>query len=1052
MSDLKVVSAGAGSGKTWNLCETIAEKVATGLDPARLLATTFTRKAAAEMKGRIQAKLLAEPRLGAAARVERSERLELAAMGTVHSVGHQLITRYAIALGLSPNLQVLEEDASARCLSEVLAGTDPKPWNRLASLGRAFELEDPQALALSLLEAKRGNRIADSDFQQQMRGSAARLCELLAPGGCAASSTSFEELGELAEKTREDLENFTDTTKDTTDAKRKLRQIAGTARRGIWKAFVEGSRIAAGKTSGANDCLADLRAAGATVRRNPMLHEQIRQFMGLLTEQALSLAAAYDSYKTGRGQVDFTDLEVLFLSLLENPNHTNSLKRDFDLILVDEFQDTNPLQLAIFQRLRALAPESHWVGDPKQSIYGFRGTDPELVGAVWESVSGSSRDRLPKNWRSQAGLVRLVGKLFQPIFGDDAVQEPEHAPALGGIERWVLQTKSQELDARCTACGVAQLRDEGFALRDIAVLARRNKDLVALGSALDSLGVPSLLELPGLLATREGALLLAALRLVADQYDSLAAATIVHLLSDPAGETPPWLKERIRALREWRDGPEAAEGEEQAASTWKTPWAGHPLIDRLAGLDARCLPPSAVVRQVIEVVALAGLSRKWGRSARRAAHLDALVQSASDYEEQATETGMAATLSGLIAHLEKLAADEGDKRLPPYGLDAVTLLTYHKAKGLEWPVVVLTSLDYGRDPGLWSPAVSGGDAGGGDPLKGRTLRYWLWPFGYYGMYRQLTPGSGLAEAALESPEGQQASEAEEQEALRLLYVGFTRAKDKLVLAHRPKKYGWLEKLPDLDEVLDPTADPGEHELADLGTTYIVRHLDENVAEGLAAPRPDEEKWLKALTRDDRSAQPTAERFSSPSSVEEADSAVETTLEELPGKSLFPSGLKEDDYARLGNGVHAYLGALPSTVSLDESGKASVASRCLKGFHAEGFVEPEALVSAGQRFCEWVEDNCGGATWHTEVPVTAPRQAGGQWNGFVDLVLILPSGEAVVIDHKSAAVRKSQCAKKACEYAGQLCAYREALEAQGLTTTETWIHFPLSGVMAKVKTN
>ena len=87
MGDLRVVRAGAGSGKTHDLCEHIAGCVAAGLDPSKILATTFTRKAAAELKGRIQARLLAHRDVPPAVRLVKAERLELGVIGTVHSVG-----------------------------------------------------------------------------------------------------------------------------------------------------------------------------------------------------------------------------------------------------------------------------------------------------------------------------------------------------------------------------------------------------------------------------------------------------------------------------------------------------------------------------------------------------------------------------------------------------------------------------------------------------------------------------------------------------------------------------------------------------------------------------------------------------------------------------------------------------------------------------------------------------------------------------------------------------------------------------------------------------
>ena len=99
-----------------------------------------------------------------------------------------------------------------------------------------------------------------------------------------------------------------------------------------------------------------------------------------------------------------------------------------------------------------------------------------------------------------------------------------------------------------------------------------------------------------------------------------------------------------------------------------------------------------VAQLVIDALDIGTCLREWGDMARRASHRDAIVQLAQDYEEEAFEAGTAATLSGLMTYLDGLADSKQDTRLCPYGLDAVTLLTYHKAKALEWPVVVLAEL------------------------------------------------------------------------------------------------------------------------------------------------------------------------------------------------------------------------------------------------------------------------------------------------------------------------------------------------------------------------
>ena len=114
----------------------------------------------------------------------------------------------------------------------------------------------------------------------------------------------------------------------------------------------------------------------------------------------------------------------------------------------------------------------------------------------------------------------------------------------------------------------------------------------------------------------------------------------------------------------------------------------------------------------------------------------------------------------------------------------------------------------------------------------------------------------------------------------------------------------------------------------------------------------------------------------------------------------------------------------------------------------GILAPSVLVSSGEQFRQWVEKNYPGAQWHVEIAASGPRAAVGDWIGTIDLVLQLPSGEVVVIDHKSAPIRRQHCAAKAAQFADQLAAYHEVLTATGQTVESEWIHFPLAGVVAK----
>jgi superfamily I DNA/RNA helicase len=126
------------------------------------------------------------------------------------------------------------------------------------------------------------------------------------------------------------------------------------------------------------------------------------------------------------------------------------------------------------------------------------------------------------------------------LFGDDAIQTPQKPSLDRGIERWLFDSKNKSSDQMALACGVAKLNSEGSRFGDIAILERSNSAMQPIAAAFDELGIPYLLASAGLFSTREGAMVLAGLRLVADRNDSLAAATIIHLLSDATQDTPEW--------------------------------------------------------------------------------------------------------------------------------------------------------------------------------------------------------------------------------------------------------------------------------------------------------------------------------------------------------------------------------------------------------------------------------------------------------------------------------------------------------------------------------
>jgi ATP-dependent exoDNAse (exonuclease V) beta subunit len=230
--------------------------------------------------------------------------------------------------------------------------------------------------------------------------------------------------------------------------------------------------------------------------RHPWLHRDIRQFSENIFRLAAASLEQYQTLKRKHGLIDFVDQEQLMLNALNQSEIFQTLTEELDLLLVDEFQDTSPIQLALFLRLAEAAKEAVFVGDVKQAIYGFRGSDPELMQAVLREVRtrGGITDILEKSWRSRPALIAYTNSLFVPVFADtipeDQVfltpqrKEKTREPS---VEHWILKGKNKDLIAASLAIGINEFVRSGYKVvdtstqklrsvrfEDIAVLARTN--------------------------------------------------------------------------------------------------------------------------------------------------------------------------------------------------------------------------------------------------------------------------------------------------------------------------------------------------------------------------------------------------------------------------------------------------------------------------------------------------------------------------------------------------------------------------------------------------
>ncbi len=995
--------AGAGSGKTYTITGELVQRLADNrARPDAILATTFTRKAAAELQDRIQQRLLhpepGDPALTPAKRLQLAANVRIALIGTVHSVGHRLLSRYAVHLGISPQLEPLEEKAQERHLRRILAEMPSEGLRELDRLARRLGEIEPQMLLLEILDEKRSNALGDDEFRASMVAGTERLIQIMSAGN-SVDLPDFPDFYVQCRDMAQRVRGNGDATKKTADALEELEDFARTAHP-QWQAWGKVAKLAWSKKSENDTAVLTGLARRANVHR--LLHADLRSFTLCLVERVLELQGRYRVYKTSRGLVDFTDLEERLLELLRTPAVRSDL--DLDLVVVDEFQDTNPIQLAIFQELAAIAKESLWVGDAKQAIFGFRGTDARLMQDVLGTIPENRRRTLNKNYRSQEGLVECVNRIFEPIFGHSTRLAAHHkGPAR--IERWQLEGKNRPT-RRAAFLAQMQTLIQTMPPSDIAILVRKNDDARDVAKDLQRLNIPCLVQTSGLFNTRECIMVLAGLRLVADTDDALAAATLRHL--DDANDTPAWFHEAL-----------ANPGGQIQGAT----------VAAVREIDAKTTPPNGVVGAVIQALHLADLIAAWGDPMRRAANLDELLLMARKYEDESEQQGKAATLTGLIYWFENLAAKKQDLLPVPASVPAIRILTLWAAKGLEWPCVILLQDGQAPDPHPFTIHVDGGNAAQGKPLEGRQIRYWPYPFGRTYMGGLNADGSGVQDAARQSPEGQTIQRDHDEETQRLLYVGFTRAKTTLILAEGGSNA--LDLLPAVNTVL-PNIGPSSL----LNTTYTAITCNQTPTE--SEPSSTATQWFEAS----RGHTSFPDRFASPSKVP-TSGEISTRAEALPGDHPFPR-VKTDDWQSLGQAVHAYLASLPALRGLPQATKESHAAAILARWGRQGELEPHMLVRAGDRLEAWVETNLPGARWSAEVPVAGPRDEGGMWAGTIDLVLDSAQG-TLVVDHKSADFVEAGWGEKALEHAGQLACYVRLTGGKAHAV----VHLPLGGGMVRL---
>ncbi len=720
-----LLAAGAGSGKTSVLVERFVRAVLQdGLSCGRILAITFTERAAGELRERVRERFLT---LGER---EAARDTEAAFVSTFHGFCARLLRTHPLLAGLDPDFTILDEGLARRM-------------------------------------RERGFGIALADF---LAGEPGEAVDLVAAYGADRVRAMVQ--GVYAE----------------------LRS-RGQRRPRLPSSRLPLARMSVPTSQGAAD-EADADADGARAA-------------ALLDELVGGFGRSYEELKRRRGAVDFDDLELLARELLETQESVRGAWSErFELLMVDEFQDTNPRQLAILGALER--GNLFTVGDELQSIYGFRDADVGLFRARRaELAERGGCLQLTGNFRSRPPLLDVVNAVFEdrlqggytplvagrqesgergsgdggePLVelllssrrGWETGEEPAEGiatpPAGVGVPRW------REAEARMLAERVAELVGSGRVQPgDVAVLLRAVGDLDVFERALQDCGLKTIAAVGGFWGRQQVGDLLAYLRALANPLDELALYAV--LASPLVGLSSDALVLLARAARARGNGQVWATVQAGAEEPYSRLGAGD--RDALVAFRERFererrAAPRRTISQLIErALDDSGyrarvLGLDWAE--RRLANVHKLLRLARRFE--ASEGRDLRGFLDHVAHqLQLSSGPEPDGPVAGVEPDAVRLMSIHAAKGLEFPVVCIA--DLGRTQNLGVPDL----LVDGDRVGLRLVRL---------DGAEATPALDFQALCEERKRAQ----AEEEE--RIVYVGMTRARERLLLSGAVDFERWPE--------------------------------------------------------------------------------------------------------------------------------------------------------------------------------------------------------------------------------------------------------------------
>jgi len=820
------VTAGAGSGKTTVLVDRYLKILREGnVDPQEIVAITFTEKAAAEMKERIIEELSPQEE-GDGSEQDNSlqgfrEKMSTAHISTIHAFCSRILREFPFQAGVPANFSILQGIDQKLSLQQIIRET-------LRDI--ATNLNDPHRTELTRLLQRYGGQQKLVDFFATMINQRDVVAQLMRDIYSERSVSeirdswkqdmltelmSFVDVAEFIRclnavlqiakgKKAEQAKNLTPQLEercaqnaDSPDVLNLLKEIAElitTAGNNIAKRDFLGNRVT---TTGIEVEINFLASTAKKIKALPLLEEEKDEvetddaFLIRTTRDLLTLykriSTEYQTVKLSQGKLDFTDLQLRTRDLLRNNKEIRqTLIKRHKYYMVDEYQDTNELQYELVMLLTNELQSANLfiVGDPKQSIYGFRGADVRVFEKTKQKITDGNEDsdiRLTENFRSLRDPVGFVNYFFNHLMGDgnendfeveyEALTQARPVQTNGAVE--ILLGKQGEDSAdeyTLIAQHIKNMRESGATISergkngaegerpiqygDIAILIRSRRHLPDIENALLEADIPHLTT---------GGVGFYQRQEIYDIWNYL------NFLNEPT-ENQTSLAAILRSPAFGISDTELYEiALQEAANFWdkaqKYQTHSDNLRTAIATLKrhsqfARRMPVNQLIVTIVNETGMIGTLKTGKQGEQRWSNYQKLLELARNFDGDENKP----ILPDFIEFLDILITEEPQEGQAPIEASsgAVRIMTIHAAKGLQFPIVILPRLDRGAQIDR-EPFIDEAFGIGFSPLKPDDG------------YRKTEP-----EIVAHIKNRGNARETAEKK--RLFYVGATRAQDRLILS------------------------------------------------------------------------------------------------------------------------------------------------------------------------------------------------------------------------------------------------------------------------------